>query len=126
MISFIFGLFLIIVPLVLALQIYRSFYAKPITVVLVTDHGADVLAIKPTRSWFKDQSRGLSCGFVHLVSSFYAFYVNDPSDEIRITLSSAALPSPIYVFQKGRFGKFVSVDLSDRCFIDLISKISKE
>lgn len=124
--SLIFGLFVIVFPLAFLLKLYRSTYFRPVSVVLVKNNGSEVMSIKPTRTWFRNQSRGLPYGFVHLSSSFYAFYVNDPSESLRIQLVNAELPSPIYVFQKGRFGKFVSVDLSDRCLNDLISKISKE
>ena len=57
-----------------------------------------------------------------LSPSYYAAFGVAPdclSYDSRLSFSA-----PIYVFKRNRFGRFVSVDLSDRSFLDLLSKFS--
>ena len=103
------------------LKVYRSTYFRSISAALIDVSGSiNLVAFRPSRRNLRAVFG--SASFVCLSPSYYAAFGVAPdclSYDSRLSFSA-----PIYVFKRNRFGRFVSVDLSDRSFLDLLSKFS--
>lgn len=118
-------LFLVLFFLVLGLFFIRSVYLSSISSVKIvsTDHtyiDYIVVPVKPSKKLFKALSVGLPSAFVSLGNGYYAYYVID--SDVCLTYNDFEFSSEVYIFKRSRFGRFVSIDLADRCLNDIIKK----
>lgn len=118
LVYFIIG-FLFVFPFIF----YRTVYFKSVSCVFVTKEKSSLVSIKPNSRFFRSVSLGRSSSFVSLGSGYFAYLVSDDSDSLSFS-SLYFVPSGIYIFSRNRLGRFRSVDLSDRCLKDVISKFS--
>lgn len=79
-----------------------------------------VLPVKPSKKFFKALSAGLPSSFVSLGNGYIAYYVSD--SDACLTYNDFEFTSTVYVFKVSRFGRYKSIDLSDRCLNDIIKK----
>lgn len=122
---FIFSVCFIIGMLLCILSIYKSVYLKSLTCLYYTDSGDySVVSCKPNKRFFRDFS-GSSAGFVSLGSGYIAFYSVDDPDRVFVTYSYIEFNSCVYIFKVSRFGRFKSVNLSDRCLHDILKNLKE-
>lgn len=118
-------LFLVFFCLLFGLFFLRSVYLSPISTVKIvsTDHtyiDYIVIPVNPNKKFFKSISSGLSSSFVSLGNGYFAYYVND--SDVCLTYNDFEFTSDVYIFKRSAFGRYKSVDLSDRCLNDIINK----
>lgn len=112
----VFSLFLI--PLI----INKFWYPRSVSSLLVTSSGSySLVPIKPNFKFLRTFSSGSPFSFVSLGSGYVALYVVTDSDSISI--SSISINSNFYIFRRSRLGRLKSVDISDRCLLDILKKI---
>ena len=110
---------------VFGLFFMRSVYLSSISCVKIvsTDHTYIdylVVPVKPSKKFFNALSAGLPSSFVSLGNGYYAYYVDD--SDICLTYNDFEFSSVVCIFKRSRFGRYVSIDLSDRCLNDIIKK----
>lgn len=118
---FVFLILSFVVFLVLSRLYFRSLTFLKISL------GSDpkTVSVKPTRKWFDNVRAGRASSFVHLSGSYFA-YIITPDPEVGIVkYNQISVSDEIYVFQRSRFGRFRSIDLSDRSLFDIIKKFSE-
>lgn len=117
-------IFFVIVFLVLVFMlILRSIYLSDISAVkLNCSCDVTILPVKPSKKFFRSISSGHAMSFVKLGSGYIAFYVDEAPDLVTLGYNDVYFNSDVYIFKRGCFGRFQSVDLSDRCLSDILKK----
>lgn len=101
--------------------IYRSWYVRDVGVLFVEKgRSPRIVSIRPTRSWFR--SFGDRRCFVRLKNGYVAQIVEQDPDQSFVDYAQIGLASSVYVFKRSRFGRYVSIDLSDRDVVDILKK----
>lgn len=115
--GYLFVFFLFLFPLAL----YRFWYPSCISVLSIhRDNTRHAVPVKPTRSYFRDFSSGSNYSLISLGSGYFALYCDH--EENVIDHSGVSIPSEVVIMRKNKFGRFSSVDLSDRCLFDILKK----
>lgn len=114
------GYFIVFVILCIPVKCYRSLYFKNITAVLIQKGKSSLVSLKPTKRFFRSVSLGRPSSLVSLGSGYFAFIV--PGDDDLLSFESFTFPSGIFVLYRTRFGRYKSIDVSDRCLSDVLSK----
>lgn len=111
--------------LLLSFVLLNRIYFKPVSYIQVnSDHRFVAASCKPSSSWFRSVASSRSYSFVSLGSGYFALFFNsDLTDQI-VNFKQISFSSDFYIFKRSRFGRFKSIDCSDRCLIDILNKIS--
>lgn len=78
--------------------------------------------VKPNKQFFRSVSLNQASSIVSIGNGYVAYYVAAPSEADFVDINNIDLSDHIYIFRVKKFGRFCSVDLSDRCLIDSINK----
>ena len=121
-------IFLLSVPVLFFLYfLYVRVYFSPVSSVhTVFSDGTYidyyVEPVKPGKTFFSEVSGGLPYSFVPVGNGYFILYVKEGSDSAYFSFNDLQFSSHVYIFRRGKLGRFKSVDLSDRCLYDLIKK----
>lgn len=129
MLTKIFGYLIVFILLSIPVLIYRRWYPFRLFAVRVQLDGLCVVTycFRPCRSFYRSFSCGLPYSFVSLGNGYVALTVPGSSDQSMFYGSAAvSFSSDVIIFQRSRLGRLRSVDLSDRCLVDILSKFKSE
>lgn len=114
------------VPIVL----YKAVYFKRVScIVVIFENGirSFMAPVMPTKRTFNNISGGAAYCFVSLGNGYFALYVrSDEESSSCVWYNGIRFSSPVYIFQKNRFGRFKSVDCSKRSVFEILKKFNCE
>jgi hypothetical protein len=114
-----FAYFCVFSIFVLLIIIWKRVYFKPLAVILVQKGKSCLVSVRPSPAWFKQLRSSRSC-FASLGNGFVSWQCS--SDEVQQSFGDVInVEDSIYIF-RSRFGRFCSVDLSDRRLSDVLKK----
>lgn len=99
--------------------IWKRVYFKPLAVILVQKGSSRLVSVRPSPAWFKQLRSSRSC-FASLGNGFVAWQCSS-DDDPQCFSDVINVEDSIYIFRT-RFGRFCSVDLSDRRLSDVLKK----
>ena len=114
---YVFVFVLFVIPILL----YRGYYPRAVSAILVQKGKSSLVSVKPNKRFFRNLTLGSPSSFVSLGPGYYAVNISNGDDSM-ILNNNITIPSGIYIFSRTKLGRFRSVDLSDRCLSDVLSK----
>ena len=104
---------------------YRRWYPRNVTCVKLS-RGSDPLVypVKPNKAFFRSVSLNRRSCFVSIGNGYFAYYCEQDPHSDFVEFNQISIASEIYIFSRSRFGRFKSVDLSDRCLLDSLKKFT--
>lgn len=122
--KFIFSYLLIVLIFLVPLIIYIRWYPRTLSCLKITSGGiVSVIPVKPNKAFFRSVSLNRPSSFISIGSGYFIYsFLSDSSDSI--CFNNLVLSNEVYIFSKSKFGRFKSLNLSDRCLIDSLSKFN--
>ncbi len=102
------------------LFLWKRLYFRSVSVVKIQDGSASVVSVKPTFGWFRN-NRSVNSGFTSLGNGYVAWQFASSEDAHLTYSDSFVFESTVYIF-RSKFGRFCSVNLSERCLSDVLKK----
>lgn len=108
------------------LILYRKIYFKPVTCVVASVDCVKfqyvAAPVLPTGRTFRNLAAGSKYSFVQIAPGLFAFYVHQDDYPGELRFGEISFGSPVYIFARNRFGRFVSVSLSSRIVTEAVKK----
>lgn len=124
--SFLIGCCIIAALFATPLILYRKLYLKSVACVIVAAEGDKIRYMAaptlPTGKTFRQIAAGSKYSFVQIAPGLFAFYVHHDGDPGELRFGEISFGSPVFIFARNRFGRFVSVSLSSRIVIEAVKK----
>lgn len=124
--SFFIGFCIISALFAIPLILYRKIYFKSVACVIVAVEGDKIRYLAaptlPTVKTFRNFAAGSKYSFVQIAPGLFAFYVHQDDDPGELRFGEISFGSPVFIFARNRFGRFVSVSLSSRIVIEAVKK----
>lgn len=124
------GWSLILALFAVPIFLYKTVYFKRVSCIVVTFVNgirSCMSPVMPTRRTFGNISGGAAYSFVSLGNGYFALYVRaDEESSSCVWYNGIRFSSPVYIFQKNRFGRFKSVDCSKRSVFEILKKFNCE
>lgn len=112
------------VPIVL----YKAVYFKRVSCIIVDFANGGLTyvgSVRPTKRALSDIFNGAPYNFVPLGNGFFALFTcSDEESSSCVCYNGVRFSSPVYIFQKNRFGRFKSVDCSKRSVFEILKKFN--
>ena len=116
--SFIISCCIIVALFATPLILYRKIYFKSVACVIVAAEGDKIRYLAA----FRNLSAGSKYSFVQIAPGLFAFYVHQVENPSELRFGEISFGSPVYIFARNRFGRFVSVSLSSRIVVEAVKK----
>lgn len=124
--SFIIGCCIIAALFAIPLILYRKIYFKSVACVIVAAEDDKIRYMAaptlPTGKTFRNFAAGSKYSFVQIAPGLFAFYVHQDGNPGELRFGEISFGSPVFIFARNRFGRFVSVSLSSRIVIEAVKK----
>lgn len=118
--AYLFVLFLFTLPLI----IYRKVYLRPISVInLDGELNVTFSSIRPSKAFYREFGGGYPVSSITTKGGYCILFVPGVSDyRLYYSNNLMCFRSNVILLKRSKFGRFRSVDLSDRCLFDILSQ----
>ncbi len=114
--------FLFCIPVV----IHRKVYLFPLSALRIDSNlEKSFVSVRPSKAFYRQFGNGLPVSSVVAKAGYVILAAPGSSDTPILYDSSVSFSSPVIILRRSRFGRYRSIDLSDRCLTDVLTKFSK-